>query len=200
VILQAGTGSNYTCSYASGHYSVLNITDSKIFTVQGGIVKYGIGSLETFWNYYFIIVNGTRGASLCLSGVEIEFANKMNSMVCILGWEVTLEDVKINNQLDISSLVFSYSNTSSVTVNFHSCTITNSNYKNANSTNDKSAVVYFISQNTATQYSPPKSIPLLTVPHKKMICSNTTKKKNNNKNNRSYYIYTKKISFQNPKK
>jgi hypothetical protein len=113
-------------------------------------LKYGNGGLD----YYFIIVDGTGGASLCLLGVEIEFVSAMNSTVLILGGEVTLKDVKINNQLDtnwVSPLVFSHSNTSSVTVNLHSCTITNSNYKNADLLRDRSAVVYFINKTTATQ-------------------------------------------------
>jgi hypothetical protein len=154
VILQAGTNTNYTCSYASGYYSVLNITGSKSFTIKGGILKYGDTSLETPINYHFMIVSGSAGPSLYFSGVQIEFVSAMNSTVLILGGKVTLEDVKINNQLDttwVSPLVFSHSNTSSVTVDLHSCTITNSNYKNANSSLARSAVVYFINQTTATQ-------------------------------------------------
>jgi hypothetical protein len=150
VTLTSGTNTNYTCSYDSGHYSVLNITGSKLFTIQGGILKYGNMNL----NYYFIIVNSTCGsASLCLLGVEIEFVSAMNSTVFILGGKISLEDVKINNQLDtnwVSPLVFSYSKISSVTVNLHSCTITNSKYKNADSFFNRSAVVYFISFTNAT--------------------------------------------------
>jgi hypothetical protein len=89
----------------------------------------------TLINYHFMIVNGTGGASLCLWGVEIEFVSAMNSAVFILGGKVTLEDVKINNQSDtnwVFPLVLSYNIISSVTVNLHSCTITNSNYKDAN--------------------------------------------------------------------
>jgi hypothetical protein len=122
--------------------------------MKGGILKYGNTSLQTPINYHFMIVNGTGGASLNLSGVEIEFVSAMNSTVLILGGKVVLENVKINNQLDtnwVSPLVFSHSNTSSVTVDLHSCTITNSNYKNANSSYDRSAVVYFINQTTATK-------------------------------------------------
>jgi hypothetical protein len=150
VTLISGINTKYTCSYGSGHYSVLNITGSKIFAIQGGILKYGNGGLK----YYFMIVNGTGGASLCLSGVDIEFVSVMNSTVFILGGKVVLEDVKINNQLDttwVSPLVFSHSRTSSVTVDLHSCTITNSKYKNADSSYDRSAAVYFINQATATQ-------------------------------------------------
>jgi hypothetical protein len=68
--------------------------------IRGGILKYGSTSLGTPINYYFMIVNGTEGTSLCLLGVEIEFVSAMNSMVLILGRKVILEDVKINNQLD----------------------------------------------------------------------------------------------------
>jgi hypothetical protein len=79
-----------------------------------------------------MIVSGT-GASLCLSGVEIEFVSAMNSTVFILGGgKVILEDVKINNQSNtnwVSPLVLSHSSISGVTVHLHSCTITNSNYK-----------------------------------------------------------------------
>jgi hypothetical protein len=148
VILQAGTDTNYSCSYGDGHYSILNITGSKSFTIQGGILKYGNTSLETPINYYFMIVNGTGGASLCLSSVEIEFVSEMNSTVFILGGKVTLEDVKINNQLDtnwVSPLVFSDSNTSSVTVNLHSCTITNSYCNSVRS------VFYFIRETISFQ-------------------------------------------------
>jgi uncharacterized membrane protein YdcZ (DUF606 family) len=57
-------------------------------------------------------------------------------MVFILRGKVILEDVKINNQLNtnwVSPLMFSHSNISSATVNLHLYTITNSNYKNSNS-------------------------------------------------------------------
>jgi hypothetical protein len=121
--------------------------------IEGGILKYGNTSLKTRTNYYFYDLNGTGGASLSISGVEIEFVSAMNSTVFILGGKVTLEDVKISNQLNtnwVSPLVLSHSNISSVTVNLHSCTITNSKYKNAKSSYDRSAVVYFINQ-TATQ-------------------------------------------------
>jgi hypothetical protein len=129
---------------------VLNITGSKSFTIKGGFLKYGNGNL----NYHFMIVSGTGGASLCLSGVEIEFVSAMNSTMLVFGGKVTLKDVKINNQLDtnwVSPLVFSHSNTSSVTINFHSCLITNSSYENADSSYERSAVVYFIDQTSATQ-------------------------------------------------
>jgi hypothetical protein len=94
-----------------------------------------------------MIVSGTAGPSSYFSGVQIEFVSAMNSTVLILGGEVTLEDVKINNQLDttwVSPLMFSHSNTSSVTVNLHSCTITNSNYKNANFFYVRFVIIYFI--------------------------------------------------------
>jgi hypothetical protein len=148
VTLVGGSSTTYTSSYANDHYSILNVTNSKSFTIQKGILKYGNLLLfrVTPLNNYFVIVNGTGGASLCLSGVEIEFVSAMNSMVLVFGGKVTLEDVKINNQLYtnwVSPLVFSHSNTSSVTIHLHSCTITNSNYKYANSTYDRSAVVYF---------------------------------------------------------
>jgi hypothetical protein len=108
--------------------------------------------VETPINYYFMIVSGIGGESLCLLGVE--FVSAMNSTMLILGGKVTLEDVKINNQLAttwVSPLVFSHSNTSSVTVDLHSCTITNSKYTNANPSLARSAIVYFINQATATQ-------------------------------------------------
>jgi hypothetical protein len=97
-------------------------------------------------------VNGTEDPSLCISGVEIEFVSGMNSMVFILGGKVILESVKLNNQTErwVSPLVFVDSNTSNVVVNLHSCTITNCIYKNANSSSPKSAVVYFIPENTTT--------------------------------------------------
>jgi hypothetical protein len=142
----------YTSNYDSYHYSILNITGSKLFTIEGGTLKYGSSFLLLGLNYHFMIVSGTGGASLYFSGMQIEFVSAMNSTVLILGGKVTLEDVKINNQLDttwVSPLVFSHSNTSSVTVHLHSCTITNSNYKNANSSLARSAVVYFIYQTTA---------------------------------------------------
>jgi hypothetical protein len=154
VILQAGTNTNYTCSYASGHYSVLNVTGSKSFKMEGGVLKYGNIFLETPMKYYFVIVNGTEGASLCISGVELELISAMNSTVFILGGKVTLEDVKMNNQLNtnwVSPLVYSNGFISSVTVNLHSCTITNSKYKTADSIYSRSAVVYFVNQTTGNQ-------------------------------------------------
>jgi hypothetical protein len=157
-ILIGESNTTYICNYANGHYSILNITDSKSFTMQGGILKYGNPLLIRFiaLNSFFMIVNGTGGASLCLSGVEIEFVSAMNSTVFILGGKVTLEDVKINSQSDtnwVSPLVLSHSSTSSVAVDLHSCTITNSNYINAKASLIRSAVVYFISEKTTTTQS-----------------------------------------------
>jgi hypothetical protein len=149
-ILIGGSDTTYTCNYDFDRYSILNISGSKSFTIQGGVLKYGNGYI----NHYFIIVNGIGGASLCLSNVEIEFVSAMNSMVFILGGKVTLKKVKMDNQLNtnwVSPLVYSHSSTSSVTVDLHSCTITNSNYKNVNSSLARSAVVYFVNQNTVTQ-------------------------------------------------
>jgi hypothetical protein len=98
---------------------------------------------------YFMIVNGTEGASLCLSGVEIEFVNPMSSMVFILGGKVIFKNVKINNQLNWESeLVYSHSSTSSVTVELHSCTITNSNYSKYN---NRTSIIHFSDLTTATQ-------------------------------------------------
>jgi hypothetical protein len=78
----------------------------------------------------------------------------MNTTLFILGGKVTLEEVKIKQPIIdtnwVSPLVYSHSNTSSVTVKLHSCTITNSNYKNSDSFYDRSAVVYFVDQDTAT--------------------------------------------------
>jgi hypothetical protein len=113
--------------------------------MKGGILKYGIESSEIFLKF-FMIVNGTEGPSLCLSGVEMEFVSKMNSTVLILGGEVTLDNVKVNNQpntLWISPFVLSQSSTFSVTVNVHSCTITNSMYGFFGSF-IRSAVVHFL--------------------------------------------------------
>jgi hypothetical protein len=144
----------YTSNYDSNHYSILNITDSKLFTIEGGILKYGSLFGVFKLDYYFMIVNGTGGASLRLLGVMIEFVSAMNSTVFILGGKVTLKDVTINNQLNtnwVSPLVFSESSISSVIIDLHSCTITNSGYKNANSSLPRSAVVYFTNRTTATQ-------------------------------------------------
>jgi hypothetical protein len=149
VTLTSEMNTDYTCSYGSNHYSILNVTDSKSFTIQGGILKYGNGDLK----FYFIIVNGTGGESLCFSSMEIEFVSAMNSMVFILGGKVTLEDIKINNQLDtnwVSPLVFSYSSTSSVTVNLYSCAITNSSYKSPDSI-PRSAIVFFINRSESNR-------------------------------------------------
>jgi hypothetical protein len=62
----------------------LNITSSKSFKIEGDILKRGDTFLKTIINCYFIIVNGTRGESLCLLDVEIEFVSGMNSTVFIL--------------------------------------------------------------------------------------------------------------------
>jgi hypothetical protein len=116
--------------------------------MEGGILKCGNIFLANFLNYYFIIVNGTGGASLYVSGVELEFVSAMNSVVYILGGMVTLKYVKLNkqNMFWVSPLVSSDSSTSSVIVNLHSCTITNCKYQNAVSSIAKSAVVYFINR------------------------------------------------------
>jgi hypothetical protein len=138
----------------SGNYSILNITGSKSFTIKKGILKYGNTSLSKPIKYHFMIVSGTGGALLCLSGVEIEFVSPMNSTVLILGGKVILEDVMIKNQLDttwVSPLVFSHSNTSSVTVNLQSCTFTDSSYEDAEHFLARSPVLYFINETTATQ-------------------------------------------------
>jgi hypothetical protein len=154
VIVISGSSTTYTCNYGSDDYWIMNITGSKSFAIQGGILKYGsLFRLFTI-DYYFAIVNGSEDGSLCLSGVEIEFVSKMNSMVFILGGKVTLENVRINNQqgvMWVSPLVLAWSNTSVVTVNLDSCSITNSIYKSTDLSG--SAVVYF-----NTSYTKPISL------------------------------------------
>jgi hypothetical protein len=132
----------------------LNITDSKIFTIEGGILKYGNTSLSKPINYYFMIVNGTESASLYFSGTQIKFVSAMNSMVFILGGKVTLEYVIINQLEDttnwVSPLVFSDSSISSVTIDLYSCIIENSTYMNANPS-ARSAIVHFANETTSSK-------------------------------------------------
>jgi hypothetical protein len=114
--------------------------------MEGGTLKCGNIFLGTFLNYYFIIVNGTGGASLYILGVELEFVSAMNNVVFILGGMVTLKYIKINqqNMFWVSPLVLSDSNTSSVIVNLHSCTITNCKYKNSSRNIFSSMCIFFL--------------------------------------------------------
>jgi hypothetical protein len=98
-----------------------------------------------------MIVNGAGGASLCFWGLEIEFVSEMNSTVFILGGKVTFESVKINNQLNsmwVCPLVLSETANSDVSIDFRSCTISNSIYKSLHPSTSypRSAVVYFLNQ------------------------------------------------------
>jgi hypothetical protein len=104
-------------------------------------------------DHYFMIVNGTGGASLHISHVEIEFVSAMNSLTYVLGGKVILEGVNINNQPEtmwVSPLVDVFHNISSAAVEIHSCAFTNNKYINANISHSKSLIVYFNNQSNAT--------------------------------------------------
>jgi hypothetical protein len=135
----------YTCSYINDHHSILNITDSKTFSIEGGILKYGNTSLANRISYYFIILEGSGDASLYLLDVEIEFVSVMSNIILISGGNVILEDIKINNQPNtmwVYALVCCDETTSDVTIYLHSCNITNSYYKSFYFSYRESAVIF----------------------------------------------------------
>jgi hypothetical protein len=147
IILNGGIDTNYICSYADKHYSILNITESKSFTIEKGILLYGDTSLLTPTDYYFVIVNGTRIALLSISNVEIKFVSQMNSLIYVLGGGVILKDVKMESQTDsmwVYPLVDIYQKTTNVIVELYLCTIINCSYKCSEfSVIQKSGIVYF---------------------------------------------------------
>jgi hypothetical protein len=124
VTLVAGTNTNYTCSYTKSYISILNITGTKQFTIEGGILKVGINT-----SCYFIIVNNT--GILKISHFSIEFTNKLNSIIYMEGGTVTLEYLYMTNQHPtywVFPLVSVSALSSNVIVHFLSCTIINCSY------------------------------------------------------------------------
>jgi hypothetical protein len=71
VTLVAGTGTVYTCSDTSSYKSIVNVTQSQSFTVEGGVVLCGNSTYDT--TFYFALFNG-KNAFFCLIGVELRYA------------------------------------------------------------------------------------------------------------------------------
>jgi hypothetical protein len=140
VTLIAGTNTNYTFVFNQTFVSILNVTDSKSFSIIGGtfILSGGISC-------YFCWVDG-GGALLSISFIELLFTDKMNSFIFVLGGTVSLKSLKLENELinwvyplvDINQINFP------VVVEISACNITNCTYiYNKTTTPHKSGVVFF---------------------------------------------------------
>jgi hypothetical protein len=142
VILLGGINTNYTCSYIGGYRSILNITGSKLFTMENGILKFG--NILNSTSYYFMCVSGIRKPLLNISNIKIQFVSKTNSLIYIEGGKVILKSVKVNSQSNamwVNPLVDVFNKIDSVTVELFSCEISNCTYES--SSLYKSGVVYF---------------------------------------------------------
>jgi hypothetical protein len=134
VRLVGGVKTNYTCSFNALY--VLNITGSKSFTLENGILNIGRTS-----SCYFCYVNDS--GNLNLSHVEINFIKSMGYFAYIHGGDVTFEYLQINNQNNWTSpLLFSpVSSVSSVSARFFSCIISKCSYL---SSQKYAALVFFL--------------------------------------------------------
>jgi hypothetical protein len=148
VSLIGGTDTLYVCSFTSSYTSVINVTTSKTFAVEGGTLQLGGGI-----SYSFCWVTG--GGSLSLLYLEIQFMSKMNSMIHVTGGTVTLEHVHMRDQLDTrwtAPLVSASATSSSITVHIISCTITNCQYKYGSSGTYRASPVVSFSEASSSSY------------------------------------------------
>jgi hypothetical protein len=121
VNLIGGNDTIYTCSFTSDY--ILNITESKWFKMEGGILNVGESS-----SYNFSYVNSLGG--LEISFVEIRFKKVMGYLVIVYEGNIIFDNVEMKEQQSnwVYSLVYTYSIGSSITVELISCTFTNCTY------------------------------------------------------------------------
>jgi hypothetical protein len=124
VVLAGGTNTNYTCSYTDSHISILNVTGSKQFTMEGGVLKLGGGAL-----CYFVVV--TDNGVLNIQHVSIEITSSFNNTIYVKGGSVILEYVQMSNQDStywVAGLVNVTIYSSPVIVEIISCIFINCSY------------------------------------------------------------------------
>jgi hypothetical protein len=146
----AGTGTIYTCSYTSPYTSILNVSASQSFTVEGGILVCGSSTNEN--TQYFTIVNG-ENAYFCFSGVELKYKGQMGSIVYVRGGTVRFDNVKMNKQDSfhwVNPLIDVNATISTVNVYILSTNITNNDYHYTNTSTSlfKSGVIFFVNTST----------------------------------------------------
>jgi hypothetical protein len=118
--------------------------------VEGGVVICGKSTNDT--TLYFTVVNG-EGAYFCLFGVELRYGGQMNSVVYVGGGTIRFDSVKMDKQDSshwVNPLIDVNATASAVYVYILSTTITNSDYRNANTSTTlyKSGVVFFVNTST----------------------------------------------------
>jgi hypothetical protein len=148
ITLISKNNTNYICSYTGFYTSIINITESRSFAIERGILQHGNENALTSNKFHFTIVDGTDSLMIFFD-MEIKFVSKIESLVMILlGGKVILNYVKIDNQLDtmwVHPLIISLNPEVPITVEFHSCNVTNCKYKYTK-TNGNSAIVDFLNK------------------------------------------------------
>jgi hypothetical protein len=151
VVLVAGINTVYTCSYTETFMSILNVSESKSFAMEGGVLQFGTSRSPSI-NYYFSWVSGI-GASMRISYMEIQFMSEMNSLVNVEGGSLILEHVMLENEVVgwVHPLIHVKHSVSFVTVELISCSVSDCEYKYGGTEWNKSSVVYFFNDSTADQ-------------------------------------------------
>jgi hypothetical protein len=121
------------------------VTGTKSFAMEGGILKIG-GSTS----YYFSCVNNT--GKFRISYVQIQFVSSLGSFIYVEGGSVIFEYLKMNNVQSywVNPLIDVDHKVASVSVECHSLNITNCKYNYPGGTYNKSSVVFFSNESSAT--------------------------------------------------
>jgi hypothetical protein len=139
ITLLAGAGTSYIFKYGD-FTSILNLTESVSFTINGGILK----CAPVFDISLFLIIVSSETATLTVSNAEIVFIGEMNSLLYMVGGTIVISKLKIDNQRWVSPLIDISPTNLTASLSFSSCNITNSVYQYSGPGFPyKSAVIFF---------------------------------------------------------
>lgn len=153
-MLISGEENIYSCEYSDNYKWIIHIESEHSFTMEGGILKYGILNLISgYSSYHFCIIRGVT-AYFNMRYIDIIFISKMNSLIYLEGGTLCFEYIRIENEtnywifplIDIPSIV------SSSVVKLFSLHITNSQFIQDNSSGHAS-VLYYHSPNNVLIFS-----------------------------------------------
>jgi hypothetical protein len=131
-MVMGGEGTNYTCEYNNNDRFIINLESEQSFTIDGGILKYGNLNYSNINSIYFYFIF-MRGINLFfkMRHIEIKFMVESNSLIYIYGGIISVEHVKIKNNISgwVYPLVYVFWNTSSVIVELFSVNVVECYFK-----------------------------------------------------------------------
>jgi hypothetical protein len=150
VALVAGIKTVYTCKYTSPYCSILNVSLSQSFIMNGGVLICGSSDNDT--TLFFTMLSHLN-AYFSFCEVNLKFAGTMNSVVYVTGGTVCFERVKMDKQLHdcwVNPLIDVVATAFPVVIQFLYTNITNCYYKCGYSSIGlyKSAVIFFTNTST----------------------------------------------------